>query len=133
MQVCLKYCTPIAAVMFLGATLWTFYLPGGANVAFSGSQTYMFTAPTSGSLAGILFFQDKSDSAAAVITGSATSQFNGALYFPAAELSYNGSGPLTAYTILVADTIIINGSASINDNYSSLPNGSPIKTSILAE
>jgi hypothetical protein len=111
----------------------TFYITGTASVSFSGSQTYMFTAPTSGSLAAILFFQSKSDTSAATVTGSATSQFNGALYFPGAQLSYNGSGPLTAYTILVADTIIINGSASINDNYSSLPNGSPIKTSILAE
>jgi NADH-quinone oxidoreductase subunit H len=32
MQVCLKYCTPIAAVMFLGATLWTFVLPGGVGL-----------------------------------------------------------------------------------------------------
>jgi NADH-quinone oxidoreductase subunit H len=29
MTTCLKYCTPIAAVMFIGATLWTYYLPGG--------------------------------------------------------------------------------------------------------
>ena len=26
---CLKYCTPIAAVMFLGAVLWTYFIPGG--------------------------------------------------------------------------------------------------------
>jgi len=26
---CLKYCTPLAAVLFLGATLWTFAFPGG--------------------------------------------------------------------------------------------------------
>jgi hypothetical protein len=29
MTTCLKYCTPIAAVMFLGAALWTALLPGG--------------------------------------------------------------------------------------------------------
>jgi NADH-quinone oxidoreductase subunit H len=29
MTTCLKYCTPIAAVMFIGATLWTYWLPGG--------------------------------------------------------------------------------------------------------
>ena len=32
MQVCLKYCTPIAAVMFLGAVFWTFLLPGGVGL-----------------------------------------------------------------------------------------------------
>ncbi len=29
MKTCLKYCTPIAAVMFLGAVLWTYAFPGG--------------------------------------------------------------------------------------------------------
>jgi len=29
MTTCLKYCTPIAAVMFIGAVLWTYALPGG--------------------------------------------------------------------------------------------------------
>src|SRR5262249_15591382 len=29
MTTCLKYCTPIAAFGFLGAVLWTYYLPGG--------------------------------------------------------------------------------------------------------
>jgi NADH-quinone oxidoreductase subunit H len=29
MTTCLKYCTPIAAVMFLGAVFWTYWFPGG--------------------------------------------------------------------------------------------------------
>ena len=29
MTTCLKYCTPIAAAMFLGATLWSYAFPGG--------------------------------------------------------------------------------------------------------
>ncbi len=29
MTTCLKYCTPIAAAMFLGAALWTYKIPGG--------------------------------------------------------------------------------------------------------
>jgi NADH-quinone oxidoreductase subunit H len=29
MTTCLKYCTPIAAAMFLGAVLWTYWFPGG--------------------------------------------------------------------------------------------------------
>ncbi len=33
MTTCLKYCTPIAAVMFVGATLWTYFLPGGLFIS----------------------------------------------------------------------------------------------------
>ena len=29
MTTCLKYCTPIAAVTFVGAVLWTYWIPGG--------------------------------------------------------------------------------------------------------
>jgi NADH-quinone oxidoreductase subunit H len=32
MKVCLKYCTPIAAAMFLGAVCWTYLLPGGIGL-----------------------------------------------------------------------------------------------------
>ncbi|HEX3868881.1 MAG TPA: NADH-quinone oxidoreductase subunit NuoH [Pirellulales bacterium] len=41
MRVCLKYCTPIAAVMFLGAITWTYYLPGGVGIR---SKPYAFYA-----------------------------------------------------------------------------------------
>jgi hypothetical protein len=112
----------------------TFYLTNGASATLNGSQTFQFTAPTSGTYAGILFFQDRSDTSNATINGSASSNFTGALYFAAAQLTYNGSGPLSAYTILVANTIIINGSSTINDNYTSLPGGvSPITKAVLVE
>jgi len=29
MKTCLKYCTPIAAAMFVGAAVWTYSFPGG--------------------------------------------------------------------------------------------------------
>ncbi len=32
MTTCLKYCMPIAAVMFVGAVLWTYFVPGGLVV-----------------------------------------------------------------------------------------------------
>ena len=34
MTTCLKYCTPLAAVTFLGATLWTYFLPSGLFIPF---------------------------------------------------------------------------------------------------
>jgi len=33
---CLKYCVPIAAVMFLFATLWQYFLPGRQLMILSG-------------------------------------------------------------------------------------------------
>jgi NADH-quinone oxidoreductase subunit H len=45
MQVCLKYCTPIAAVMFLGATFWTYMLPGGGGLrSMPYANRYALTA-----------------------------------------------------------------------------------------
>ncbi len=34
MATCLKYCTPIAAVMFAGVVVWTYLLPGGLVIPF---------------------------------------------------------------------------------------------------
>jgi NADH-quinone oxidoreductase subunit H len=39
MTTCLKYCTPLAAFMFLGAVGWTYLLPGGIGLR---SQPYAF-------------------------------------------------------------------------------------------
>ena len=32
MTTCLKYCVPLASAMFLGAMLWTYFLPGGVGL-----------------------------------------------------------------------------------------------------
>ena len=39
MTTCLKYCTPLAAMMFVGAVAWTYFLPGGAGLRY---QPYAF-------------------------------------------------------------------------------------------
>jgi len=111
----------------------TFYITGGAYVTINGGNGVTLTAPTTGTYAGILFFQDRADSSTATINGTNQSSFTGSLYFSDAPLTYNGSGPAAAYTILVAYTITFNGNSTINDNYASLTNGSPVKTATLAE
>jgi NADH-quinone oxidoreductase subunit H len=44
MTTCLKYCTPIAAFMFLGAVAWTYFLPGGVGLRY---QPYAFVPESS--------------------------------------------------------------------------------------
>jgi hypothetical protein len=128
----------------------TFYLTTGAKASYSGTNsayagvtiangvTVNFSAPTTGgvnSLEGILFFQDASipaGSAASYFAGGANMTLGGALYFPTTQLNYS-NGISAAYTILVADSIIFTGGATMNNNYTSLADGSPIQSSSLYE
>jgi hypothetical protein len=68
------------------------------------------------------------------VIGAVLAKYEGALYFPTTELFYTGAN-LAAYTIIVADKIhfILANVTYIYSDYSSLPDGSPIKTPILAE
>jgi Flp pilus assembly protein TadG len=112
----------------------TFYFQAGSAV-FNGTSSINLVAPTTGTYAGILFFQNSSDASAATINGGAGSVFQGALYFPHAPVQLNG-GNVAAYTIVVSQSVQMNGSSfNIGNDYSSLPGGSPAKgvTAVLAE
>lgn len=119
----------------------TFYdtsgLGGYQPIVLSGNETANLSAPTSGPLEAMLFFQDRSvpeGSPGSVVVGNATSNFDGVVYFPTTSVTYTGNSG-GGYTVLVADTIAVTGNASmtIGNNYSSLADGSPIKSSALYE
>jgi hypothetical protein len=97
-------------------------------IALAGGTTVTLSAPTTGSLAGILFFQDSSVGAATAssVSNGASAILNGTLYFPTTALTFSG-GSSSAYTIIVADTVNFSNGATLNNNYSSLPGGSPVK------
>ncbi|HEY9157722.1 pilus assembly protein TadG-related protein [Candidatus Binatus sp.] len=118
----------------------TFYNTTGTGgygpIALSGTSTVNFSAPTSGPLAGVLFFQDRSvptGAAGSTITGSAGSTFDGALYFPTTQVTYSGNSSVNGYSIVVADMLVVSGNSMVSNNYSSLTDGSPVKGTVLAE
>jgi hypothetical protein len=125
----------------LSGTGVTFYntsgLGGYGPINLIGNETVNFSAPTSGSLKGILFFQDRSvaysSSNGSTIKGNSSSTFNGAVYFPTTALTYLGNSSVAGYTFLIADKITITGNSTIGDNYTSLTNGSPVESSTLYE
>ena len=90
---------------------------------------------------GILFFQDRNISAstaaanANTIVGAALARYQGTFYFPTTQLNYTINASLAAYTAIVADAININLAAvgAVNNDYSSLADGSPLKAATLAE
>ena len=137
----------------VGATLQgngvTFYIgPSAGSVAVNGVANFInLLAPTTGTWAGILFFQDRSNAAPACVGGCGASlsgilnfaQIQGALYFPDAALSFEGccqnvlgNAYYTGYEITVAKSLTFAWDI-FNDDYSSLPGGSPIKKTLLVE
>lgn len=117
----------------------TFYNTTGSGgyqpIVINGNSTSIFSAPTSGALAGILFFQDRSilSGVGSTINGNASSTFDGALYFPTTSITYNGNSSGGGYSLVVADKLTTNGNSTVGSNYSSLANGSPIKAPVLSE
>jgi hypothetical protein len=103
------------------------------TLTVNSSAILDLTAPTSGTYAAILMFQNRTDSTAVNIDSGSSVTLNGALYFPDAEITLNG-GYANVYSFVIADKVDINsGTISINDTYTSLTNGSPIKRSAVVQ
>ncbi|HEX4148604.1 MAG TPA: complex I subunit 1 family protein, partial [Pirellulales bacterium] len=62
MKVCLKYCTPIASVMFLGAVFWTYLLPGGVGLRARPYAEYEPAPPGRGFIAAPVADQSRAGS-----------------------------------------------------------------------
>jgi Putative Flp pilus-assembly TadE/G-like len=115
----------------------TFYNTGGKSykgISVQGGNNTFLSAPTSGPFEAILFFNDRTVTGVTnSITGGSTAKFEGTLYFPTVPLSFGGGSSSTAYTLIIADTLKVAGSSTLNANYSGLANGSPIKMAGLGE
>lgn len=121
----------------------TFYITGTSSsfkgVSITGGTNSELIAPSSGTYNGILFFQDRSisstsSSADSNIAGGSGTAVQGTLYFPTTNLTYSGSSVNSEYTILIADTVKIANTTTINDSYSVQKNGwSPIHSAVLSE
>jgi len=122
-----------AKVTGTGVMFYNTYASGYAYApfTFNNGTTETLTAPTTGTYAGILLFQDPTvvSKAANSFAGGTSANLTGTLYFPTTPLSFS-NGASAAYTIIVADSVTFTGGATLNNNYSSLPGGSPIKGSV---
>ncbi len=74
-----------------------FHLAGGESVlSFKRDATVRFSAPTVGPLAGLLFFEDRADTAGAEhhIGGTSQSHFEGVVYLPNGVVRIDSEGPI---------------------------------------
>jgi hypothetical protein len=117
-----------------------FYLTGNSTYPYGGlniniANANSLSAPTSGTYAGILFFQDRTiDSTTAgnhpnTVVGANLSKYEGVLYFSSTTLAYAGASG-AKYTIIIADKIDFTGASVtvISTDFSLLPLGAPIKS-----
>ena len=122
----------------------TFYNTSSSSFAYkpiniTGNETGSLSAPTSGPMEAMLFFQDRSvaniPANASTVIGNSSTSFDGVVYFPTTGLGFFGNSSSSGYTFLIADSITLTGNTSmtLGNNYSSLSNGSPIKSSTLYE
>ena len=88
-------------------------------INLTGNLPMTLSAPTSGPLQGMLFFQDRNAPTGKTesITGNSTSNFTGAVYFPNSTVTYTGnSGASTQDIAIVADKVNLVGNASLQAN-----------------
>lgn len=106
----------------------TLYFSSGSMLANSGS-TVNIIAPTSGTYAGIVLFQSKTDSAGMVLDSGSKSAWQGAIYLPDASLEINSGGNTAAYTIVDVESLIVDSGAKfdVGNDYSSLGGHSPLR------
>ncbi len=89
----------------------------------NGGATLTLTAPSTGTYAGILFYQDRRSTAASNFNGGSTARLTGALYFPGGDLTFNGGvGAQATCTRIIAGTVRFNGGANFSN---SCPSGYP--------
>lgn len=97
----------------------TFFLTGGASLSYNGGATINLSAPTSGPLAGLLFYADRDDIGVAhTINGNTGSELNGAIYMPSGDLDYSGnfSGGGGGCTQIVTRRVTFSGNSSLEVN-----------------
>jgi hypothetical protein len=132
-----------------GVTIYNTYDPtspkawintyGPINIVANSRAT--LSAPTSGTYAGVLLMEDRRLTPTScggsicvdTFGGGSLSSFTGIIYGRSSLMNFYGNAAMSAYTIIVAYQLAMNGTTDINNDYSSLPTGNPIKITSLVE
>lgn len=100
----------------------SFYMTGILSVLdLRGVGTASFSAPTSGPMAGIVFYADRNMPIGVdhSIKGGAGVDIEGTIYFPTSDLTYYGNatgGSNAAYTMFIGRKLKYNGNGEVTFN-----------------
>ncbi len=108
-------------------------------VDFNANSDVQISAATTGDYGGVLFMQDRTCCDTTMPTesfqGGAASFFEGILYMPRSLVQFAGNPSLgfAHYTIVVARRFAVQGTSTMNNDFSHLLGGNPIKQVGLVE
>ncbi len=94
-----------------------FYMADGVEMNFNGTATTNFSAPTSGTYNGMLFFGSRNATTMShLINGNFGTTLDGAIYLPSSHLDFQGnaSTSFTGCTQVITNTITISGNSNMN-------------------
>lgn len=93
----------------------------GSVIRFGGNGTTNLSAPTSGPMAGVLFYADVNapTNLSHNIQGNSTLYLEGTIYAPSHELKINGNGVVNVapFTNIIADTLKFSSDTALTFNY----------------
>lgn len=113
----------------------SFYAGASAgNISLNGNDmTVNLSAPTSGALTGMLFWQSPSNSQTLTLNGNSSSTLEGIMYLPEGQVTINGTNGAPTYFMIVTDSLLVNGALNLRGDISILAGGLPIKNAVLVE
>lgn len=91
----------------------TLYVATG-QLNFNSNSTVQLSAPTTGTLSGIAIWQPSSDTNEINLDSGSTSQYNGAIYAPTAELTLNSASNAAACTLVDVGSVMLDSGASFS-------------------
>ena len=93
---------------------------GGGSFSFQGGGVINMTAPTSGTYAGVVMYQDRASSKAISIANGSTTNITGTFYAAGAAMNFAGGASASSFgSQIIAKTMNISNNADIRLNWSS--------------
>ena len=110
--------TTIGDAAGISGTGVTFFLAPTAALDLRGNVTLGFRPPTSGPFSGIVFFGARNATAAQhLINGTAGSTLQGAIYFPASQITFKGnSETVDGCTQVIGRTVTLSGNSTLRSS-----------------
>jgi hypothetical protein len=106
-------------VTLTGTGVMIYISPGSGAFSFQGGGVINLSAPTTGTYAGVIFYQDRSNTTPISIANGTTTNITGTFYAAGAAISFAGGAQLSQFgSQIIASTVNLSDNASVKVNWS---------------